>query len=405
MRIAGLPQRINAQLALLPNVQAYYQALSERPEVDRAQPETDISKLIEGIDQPLRLIIEHIGRHNELPRSYEPRRLTNGHLAESYRKYTSFGWANLRFLLRIIKTEFMPDGEPHHIMYRRQVALLCRGCDEHKASGMFEFQSKDMSYTRQIEFGPEHIIDPETAEFRTVRKHGRHHRKKVFCKTCRTMSKDGFERRHEGPYASAREYIYNPEHIQEMQRAGTPLPMVLAVRVRNKESANTAEKMAYMLSGKAPSGAEHFRIMQENRDSLVRELGRDTIDMLVEEAVYDKFGIRLIASSEDGCYTLRDWFREHFKVVREIDYIRGPPGPKENGYQSIHMTAMGMPTDEFTLKDGIRIPVDVQIRTMEMDKQADSGTAAWGDYKKRRDMMNHQFLLAVTAFRHYLFGV
>jgi (p)ppGpp synthase/HD superfamily hydrolase len=163
--------------------------------------------------------------------------------------------------------------------------------------------------------------------------------------------------------------------------------------------------MAYMLSGKAPSGAEHFKIMQENRDKLAKELGEDTLDRLVEEAIYDKFGIRLIASSEDNCYVLRDWFRQHFYIVRQIDYIRGPPGPKKNGYQSIHMTIMGLPTDPFTQHDSIKIPVDVQIRTAEMDKEAETGSAAWGGYKKRRDLINHQFLLAVTAFRHYLFGV
>ena len=106
---------------------------------------------------------------------------------------------------------------------------------------------------------------------------------------------------------------------------------------------------------------------EKNLYSLYRKM-RDKRVSFAE--VYDVFAIRIVAADIDTCYrtlgvvhNLYKPLANHFK-----DYIAIP---KANGYQSLHTVLFGLHG----------IPIEVQIRSEEMDRVAESGIAAHWLYK------------------------
>jgi len=84
----------------------------------------------------------------------------------------------------------------------------------------------------------------------------------------------------------------------------------------------------------------------------------------------DVFGFRIITDDVDSCYRILGVVHNLYKPVpgRFKDYIAIP---KANGYQSLHTTLFGM--------NGM--PIEVQIRTREMEAMANNGIAAHWLYK------------------------
>ncbi|MEE9333589.1 MAG: bifunctional (p)ppGpp synthetase/guanosine-3',5'-bis(diphosphate) 3'-pyrophosphohydrolase [Granulosicoccaceae bacterium] len=91
---------------------------------------------------------------------------------------------------------------------------------------------------------------------------------------------------------------------------------------------------------------------------------------LLFQQVFDMFALRVVVASEDECYQVLGIIHKLYKPIfkRFKDYIAVP---KANGYQSLHTV--------LNYVDGI--PVEVQIRTREMDEFAESGVAAHWAYK------------------------
>ncbi|GGD60026.1 bifunctional GTP diphosphokinase/guanosine-3',5'-bis pyrophosphate 3'-pyrophosphohydrolase [Lacimicrobium alkaliphilum] len=92
---------------------------------------------------------------------------------------------------------------------------------------------------------------------------------------------------------------------------------------------------------------------------------------LLFNEVMDIYAFRLIVEGVDSCYRALGAMHGLYKPIegRFKDYIAIP---RTNGYQSLHTSLVG--------PHGI--PVEIQIRTMEMEQMADKGVAAHWMYKE-----------------------
>ncbi|HLV49118.1 MAG TPA: bifunctional GTP diphosphokinase/guanosine-3',5'-bis pyrophosphate 3'-pyrophosphohydrolase [Aliidiomarina sp.] len=90
--------------------------------------------------------------------------------------------------------------------------------------------------------------------------------------------------------------------------------------------------------------------------------------------VMDIFAFRIVVGSVDNCYRALGAVHNLYKPIetRFKDYIAIP---KSNGYQSLHTS----------LKGPHGVPIEIQIRTEEMDLMADRGVAAHWYYKDSDD--------------------
>ena len=89
------------------------------------------------------------------------------------------------------------------------------------------------------------------------------------------------------------------------------------------------------------------------------------------EEIYDIYAVRIILDSVAECYTALGLIHDMYHPLpnRFKDYISTP---KPNGYQSLHTTVIGHEA----------LPFEVQIRTWDMDRQAEYGIAAHWKYKE-----------------------
>lgn len=93
--------------------------------------------------------------------------------------------------------------------------------------------------------------------------------------------------------------------------------------------------------------------------------------------IMDVYAFRIVVDSVDTCYRVLGVVHNLYKpVAGEFkDYIAIP---KANGYQSLHTVLVGMHG----------VPIEVQIRTKEMDEMANNGIAAHFLYKSNTDDLN-----------------
>lgn len=94
--------------------------------------------------------------------------------------------------------------------------------------------------------------------------------------------------------------------------------------------------------------------------------------------IMDVYAFRIIVDDVDTCYRVLGVVHNLFKPVPERfkDYIAIP---KVNGYQSLHTTLFGP----------YGLPIEMQIRTTDMDRMAMSGIAAHWLYKSERNEKDH----------------
>jgi guanosine-3',5'-bis(diphosphate) 3'-pyrophosphohydrolase len=91
--------------------------------------------------------------------------------------------------------------------------------------------------------------------------------------------------------------------------------------------------------------------------------------------IMDVYAFRIVVDSVDTCYRVLGAVHNLFKPVpgRFKDYIAIP---KANGYQSLHTTLFGLHG----------VPIEIQIRTEEMEAMANNGIAAHWLYKSSDDI-------------------
>lgn len=107
--------------------------------------------------------------------------------------------------------------------------------------------------------------------------------------------------------------------------------------------------------------------------------------------IMDVYAFRIIVDTADTCYRALGVVHSLFKPVPERfkDYIAIP---KANGYQSLHTTLFGP----------YGLPIEVQIRTTEMDRMAVSGIAAHWLYKTGEQSVSDSHIRAQQWVRNLL---
>ncbi len=106
--------------------------------------------------------------------------------------------------------------------------------------------------------------------------------------------------------------------------------------------------------------------------------------------IMDIYAIRILVKNVDSCYRVLGVVHNLYKPIygRFKDYIALP---KANGYQSLHTAVLGT----------YGVPIEVQIRTEEMNRMAENGIAAHWLYKSPDGAMGEAEFLA----REWLKGI
>jgi guanosine-3',5'-bis(diphosphate) 3'-pyrophosphohydrolase len=107
--------------------------------------------------------------------------------------------------------------------------------------------------------------------------------------------------------------------------------------------------------------------------------------------VMDIYAFRIITPSVDMCYRVLGVVHNLFKPVPERfkDFIAIP---KSNGYQSLHTTLFGP----------YGVPIEIQIRTEEMDQVAENGIASHWLYKSNKQLCQKTHLRATEWIQEVL---
>ncbi|NNJ94584.1 MAG: bifunctional GTP diphosphokinase/guanosine-3',5'-bis pyrophosphate 3'-pyrophosphohydrolase [Halobacteria archaeon] len=141
---------------------------------------------------------------------------------------------------------------------------------------------------------------------------------------------------------------------------------VREARGHRKEVLNKIEKS---IKRRVRQEKLHGRILSREKHlySLYRKIRDKTLSF---EETYDVYAFRIIVDDVDTCYRMLGVVHNLYMPVpgKFKDYIAIPKG---NGYQSLHTILFGP----------YGIPIEVQIRTEDMDKVAESGVAAHWVYK------------------------
>ncbi len=121
--------------------------------------------------------------------------------------------------------------------------------------------------------------------------------------------------------------------------------------------------------------------------SIWKKMKKQGVDF---DHVFDILGIRIITNSIDDCYAIQGWITQRWRTIptRYKDFIAMP---KENKYQSIHVTIIS--------EEGVNF--EIQIRTREMHWIAEHGFAAHWIYKQDMKYLQKELREKFTDFLEF----
>jgi len=162
----------------------------------------------------------------------------------------------------------------------------------------------------------------------------------------------------------------------ELQDLGFAVSYPLRYRVLSEAVKKVRGNRKEVL-GKISTAIEQ-RLQQEDLDGTIQGREKHLYSIYLKmrrkklsfSEVYDVYAFRIIVDSVDTCYRVLGAIHNLYKPVpgKFKDYIAIP---KANGYQSLHTILFGP----------YGVPIEVQIRTVDMNKVADAGVAAHWLYK------------------------
>ncbi len=142
--------------------------------------------------------------------------------------------------------------------------------------------------------------------------------------------------------------------------------------LREQADDRVARISAELLETVTQAGLEAEVTGREKRPvSIWRKMERDRVPF---EELSDIVAFRIVVGEAEDCYRALGVVHGKFQMVpgRFKDYISTP---KRNGYRSIHTTVIGPG----------RHRIEIQIRTMDMDREAELGVAAHWQYKQNAE--------------------
>jgi RelA/SpoT family (p)ppGpp synthetase len=147
--------------------------------------------------------------------------------------------------------------------------------------------------------------------------------------------------------------------------------MKRALNEKREEREQYVEQLADTLRGELVKHGIQATIKSRPKHiySIYRKMKRKGVEF---DQVYDQHGIRVVVEDVAGCYAALGVVHTLWRPIKGEfdDYIANP---KENQYQSLHTAVVG-PNGR---------PLEVQIRTPDMDRIADVGIAAHWRYKSQ----------------------
>jgi len=143
-----------------------------------------------------------------------------------------------------------------------------------------------------------------------------------------------------------------------------------AVRKRQKDRVELVQKFEIMAKAKLEEAGIDAEVhgREKHLYSLYQKMRKKSSAF---DDIFDMFAVRVVVDTVDNCYrTLGVMHRVHNPQPKQFkDYI---VIPKSNGYQSLHTV----------LLSPAAVPIEVQIRTKEMNRFAETGIAAHWMYKE-----------------------
>lgn len=149
---------------------------------------------------------------------------------------------------------------------------------------------------------------------------------------------------------------------------------------RIQEELSESKKEQYLIIKKAKEEIEKVLRLEnitteeiqgrpKNFYSIFSKMKRKNFSNVCE--IFDLFAIRILLKDTSDCYRVLGALHSHWHPIskRFKDYIAVP---KANGYQSLHTTVIGFG----------KIPIEVQIKTIDMHLDAEHGPASHWIYKR-----------------------